>query len=149
MQYNNCVIHKNIFLEVDFVRKLMGVLLLTLIICLLVGCAEEKASPAEDFKYYIEDNEITITGYTGDDSEVYIPSEIAGYKVTGLGWSAFEDCNTIMSVSIPESVVNFDSVVFVRCEKLITVIFPSHMDIEEAKGQIGSSCYNCVDIKIR
>ncbi len=129
-------------------RKLMSVLLLTLIICLLGGCAEEKVSPVEDFKYLIEDNEITITGYIGDDSEVYIPSEILGYKVTGLGWMAFDNCDTIMSVSIPESVVNFDTTSFRNCDKLITVIFPSHMDLENAKEKI-VYCDNCVDIKIR
>lgn len=45
--------------------------------------------------------EITITKYTGNDTEVIIPPEIDGMPVTSIGKSAFHNCSSLTSVTLP------------------------------------------------
>jgi len=58
-----------------------------------------------DFEYEITDeDEVVITGYTGDDDEVDIPATIDGRPVTKIGEEAFMDQFGIYSVTIPPGV---------------------------------------------
>lgn len=66
-----------------------------------------------DYKYTINSNAtigssedenitITITDYTGSDTDLVIPGTIDGYKVTEIGDEAFRECASLKSVVIPE-----------------------------------------------
>jgi hypothetical protein len=44
------------------------------------------------FTYTASDGTITITGYTGTNGSVTVPSETNGIPVTSIGNSAFFDC---------------------------------------------------------
>ena len=57
-----------------------------------------------DFLYTVSSNEAKITGYTGEDSRVEIPSVIGSYPVTEIGNYAFEGCKSLEELVIPESV---------------------------------------------
>lgn len=46
------------------------------------------------------------------DADLVIPSEYNGLPVTGIGEAAFEDCSTLTSVTIPDSVTNIDRAAF-------------------------------------
>ena len=60
-----------------------------------------------DFGYFENDDcGITITGYSGSDAEVVIPSEIDGKSVTSIGYKAFEGCTNLTSITIPDSVMS-------------------------------------------
>ncbi|MDY2737439.1 hypothetical protein, partial [Intestinibacter sp.] len=48
-----------------------------------------------DFTYTVDNSEITITRYTGGDTQVVIPSEIDGMKVTSIGSYAFSRCDAL------------------------------------------------------
>ena len=56
--------------------------------------------------------------------EVVIPSEYNGKPVTRIGYSAFEDCKAITSVTIPDSVTDIDSSAFENCTGLTSVTIP-------------------------
>ena len=62
-----------------------------------------------------------IEKYLGSDTEVYIPSEIYGYKVTGIGDSAFYECIGLTSVIMPDSVASIGEYAFYSCDSLISV----------------------------
>ena len=85
------------------------------------------ASPSVAKFLYIQTGDTaTITGYTGDDEVLVIPSKIDGFQVTAIsdnafqsqtlrnvivadgitkiGWFAFRDCPALSSVTIPSSV---------------------------------------------
>lgn len=67
------------------------------------------AEQSGDYTYEVLDSQsCKITGYTGTDTELVIPSKIEGYAVTQIGDSAFEvsdeDPIKIEKVTIPESV---------------------------------------------
>ena len=55
--------------------------------------------------YEIVDGEVTITGYTDElPAELTIPATIEGYPVTTIGNSAFCDCTSLKSVTLPDSI---------------------------------------------
>ena len=61
-------------------------------------------TPIDSFTYEINGESVTITGYTGSEGNVTIPSEIDGKPVTAIGERAFSHNNTLTSVAIPDSV---------------------------------------------
>lgn len=88
-----------------------------------------------DFKYTYDkkSDSITITGYTGNDSNVTIPSQIEGGKYNGkkvktIGMTefrgAFQDNKKITSVTIPSGVTNTGPFAFSGCTNLKTVKLP-------------------------
>ena len=56
------------------------------------------------FEYVIESNSITITDYVGNQRDVIIPSVIDGYPVKKIGNQAFQNCDYITNITIPDGV---------------------------------------------
>ena len=54
--------------------------------------------------YEIDNNEVIITHYSGEDTNLEIPSEIYGKSVTTIGNHVFRDCDSLTSITIPNSV---------------------------------------------
>ena len=79
-----------------------------------------------DWEYdYDEEYGATITGYTGSDTDVIIPSTIGdNYPVTGLDMT-FASNHSITSVVVPEGVTSLGSYTFETCESLASVTLPS------------------------
>ena len=65
--------------------------------------------------------EIKIIRYTGDASEITIPSEINGSTVTYIDDNAFSDCTSIKSITIPDSVTNISLSAFSGCTSLTSI----------------------------
>ena len=63
-------------------------------------------TPIDSFTYEINGESVTITGYTGSEENVTIPSEIEGKPVTAIGERAFSQNKTLTSVAIPDSVTS-------------------------------------------
>ena len=66
-------------------------LVLCVLLCGGVGMTAQAADSKTygDFTYEESKNGITITGYAGDETELVIPGEIAGKRVTSIGNWAF------------------------------------------------------------
>ena len=75
-----------------------------------------------DFSYTInENNEITITSYRGSLSSLDIPSVIDGKTVTTIGEEAFYFCDSLTSITIPNSVTTIGDEAFPNCESLTNI----------------------------
>lgn len=59
---------------------------------------------AGNFYYHVHEGYVSICGYVGDDTEIIIPSNIAGSPVSEIESKAFDGCNTIETITIPETV---------------------------------------------
>ncbi len=102
----------------------------------------ETASPVSDFTYEILEGQVTITGYTGSDEHVVIPSEIEGLPVKAIGETfeehgnvpfgpsyAFASNKTLKSVVIPDTVEYLGVMSFMSCEALETVQFSANLRV--------------------
>ncbi|MDR1891876.1 MAG: leucine-rich repeat domain-containing protein, partial [Oscillospiraceae bacterium] len=61
----------------------------------------------------------TVTGYTGNETNVKVPPLIAGIPVLKIGASAFSGNTALMSVTLPESVTTVETSAFRNCVGLI------------------------------
>ena len=100
-----------------------------LFICMLCGVKVYAASNdvhiTDDYKYVIDENNntIKITKYLGtEQTEVVIPDQIDGKKVTAISGWAFSGNKVIQKVTIPYSVVELGEEVFSNCSSLENVI---------------------------
>ena len=73
------------------------------------------------FTYTINNGTITITGYTGTNSVLTIPSTIDDLPVTDIGTNAFAYCHNLTSVTIPESVTSIGYIAFYQCVGLTNI----------------------------
>lgn len=69
------------------------------------------------------------------DTEIKIPSQYLGMPVTGIGSSAFEYCDGLTSVYIPEGVTEIGDFAFYRCRSL------TNIDIPEGVTRIGKLAF--------
>ena len=106
-----------------------------------------ESAPA--FVYTYEKNGIgfTITGYYGElPTEVSIPSEIDGLPVTNIGAFAFDGCESLRSVTIPESVNSIGHRAFAACKNLISITIPD--GVTSISSQAFDGCQNLIRITI-
>ena len=89
--------------------------------------------PAEDtdpaptdtrFLYSISEGKATITGYTGKETTLVIPSAIDGYAVHGIADSAFSS-STLKSVTISSGIARIDWFAFSECPNLEAITVPA------------------------
>ena len=102
-----------------------------LVLCVLLCGGMSMTAQAEertDDGFYYEENKdggITITGYTGDETELVIPGEIDGKGVTSIGDSAFRDCSSLTSIKIPAGVTSIGDFAFEYCYGLTSIEIPA------------------------
>lgn len=77
-----------------------------------------------DYKYTLNNGQVTITGYTGKSLDIEIPSNIEGFPVTDIGEGAFQN-TYIRSVVIPSCVRRIDWFAFSGCTCLESITIPS------------------------
>ena len=98
----------------------------------------------EDYEYKeLDDGTLEITEYTGSDTEIVVPAEIDGKKVSKIGcwkreiyhptgpnsgsveviWGgAFEGCRSLTRVELPAGLTEIDSTAFEGCSSLMEII---------------------------
>jgi hypothetical protein len=77
------------------------------------------------FNYTIEHGAVTITDYSGDDTDLIIPTSLDGFPVTRIGEAAFPSKWNLTSITIPNSVVSIGNEAFNDCWNLTSVFIGS------------------------
>ena len=77
--------------------------------------------------FYFDETTGTITGYTGSDTELEIPSTINGVNVTTIGKDVFRDCTFIESIQFPEGLTSFSECSFYGCTSLTEIHLPDSL----------------------
>ncbi len=78
-------------------------------------------TPDEAFEYTIANNQVTITKFTGSQTDVSIPPTIEDKPVVAIGQRAFYNNTSLTSVTIPSSVTSIMNYAFEYCSKLTSV----------------------------
>lgn len=66
-----------------------------------------------------------VSGYTGEPVNVVIPNTYNNLPVTSISGSAFSQCNSLTSVTIPNSVTSIGDGAFHGCDNLMSVEIPN------------------------
>ena len=109
------------------------------------GFTGNTGSTEDGLSYGETENEITISGYTGNATTLEIPSEINGKPVTAIGEKAFYNCDTITSIVIPSSVTTIGKYAFYSCSSLTSIVIPNSVTTigEYAFSSCGSLAIYC------
>lgn len=100
-------------------KKLLLSALLICIGALAFGMINACAETYGDLTYIISNNEVTITNCnTSASGELVIPETIEGYPVAEISYFAFENCDALTSITIPDSVILIDDFAFSNCDNL-------------------------------
>lgn len=123
-------------------KRVFAALFAALIMLAALAVVPAGAETSGDWEYQIEGGTATIIGYTGSATEVTIPGEIDGYKVTKIDIGAFSFCTSLTNVSIPDSVTDIGRRAFFSCTALTSVTIP------DSVNRIGDyAFYNCTSLK--
>ena len=78
--------------------------------------------------YRLNDNEVKVTVYNGNEKNIEIPATANGSKVTVVGANLFQ-ASDIESVKIPEGVTEIQKHAFSSCQNLKEVNFPDGLKV--------------------
>ena len=77
----------------------------------------------KDYTYSVSNGAATITKYTGNARNLYLPSTLGGYPVKRIGEGAFAGCN-FETVSLPSRLEIMDAYAFQNCVRLNSITLP-------------------------
>ena len=80
------------------------------------------AANESDFEFIKEYGR--ITKYLGKDKNVVIPSQIGGVNVKNIGYQAFQYCDTVETVILPDTVTIIGNSAFEGCTSLKEIKIP-------------------------
>ena len=88
---------------------------------------EEVAYPVTGGNIYFDPATGTITDCDEEVTEAQIPSEINGVAVKGIGERAFEFCDSLTSITLPDSLTSIGESTFHRCTSLENITLPDSL----------------------
>ena len=88
------------------ISSFMVVVVMLLLFSQIAYAAEDnKEYSAGHFFYHSHEGYVSISGYLGRETEITIPSNISGKPVSEIEAKAFDGCDTIQTVTVPDTVV--------------------------------------------
>ena len=97
--------------------------------------AEEGTAESFTLKYEISNKQVTVTGCTGSDNILMIPSEIEGLPVTAIAENAFAGNTDIAICILPDSIETVGARAFSTCPNL------SNLSIGKKVSSIGDYAF--------
>lgn len=97
-------------------------------------------APSSDSSYYI------ITGYTGMDKDIVLPSVYQGKPVKEIAKNAFSNRQGLTSVTLPEGIIKIGESAFDGCTSLVSVTLPSSISYIDLYAFYG--CESLRDVHI-
>lgn len=92
--------------------------------CIPAASADSEMVGGVEWSYDVSAGEATVAGAEPAAGNLAIPSSLGGYPVTGIGNSAFENRENLVSVAFPEGVRRIGRSAFYGCSGLTSVSLP-------------------------
>lgn len=90
----------------------------------------------------LADGTAVVRGYTGQDTDLVIPSVLGGYPVSTIGADAFSGREELRSVTLPETLRTIEENAFTRCKGLESITLP------EGLASVGNNAFGwCTGLK--
>ena len=125
----------------SFVKRTLSLILALAMVIGLLPVTARAGELDNGLVYEVYADHVEITDYTGDATEVVIPSKIKRIPVTVIGESAFSNCSDLTDIVIPDSVTSIGGNAFSSCSSLTSIALPS------AITSIGESTfYGCTSL---
>ena len=130
------------------------VIMFTCIVLLKIPVSATVTGTYGDFTYIIENNTVTITGYTDHGSTVVeVPETIDGYPVTKIGEGAFCKGATtkyypIERITLPSTIEIIDDDAFYNCQALENINLDECNNITRIGCNAFSACHSLRSIYI-
>ena len=88
-------------------------------------CGEYMPSEGLEFTLNSNKSSYCVSGIgTCTDSDIVIPCTYNGLPVTSIGYDAFRNCDTLTSITIPDSVTSICDYAFYNCNSLTSITIP-------------------------
>ncbi|MBQ7295409.1 MAG: leucine-rich repeat domain-containing protein [Clostridia bacterium] len=134
------------------ISKKMLLLVITVMLCfavtIAVSATEEETIYVEGYYGYTEKSgEATIIVVDRTISgDITVPSTLGGYVVTEIYESAFSYCESLTSITIPDSVESIGQYAFQKCSNLKSVTLTE--GITNIENGIFALCYNLTEVNL-
>lgn len=117
------------------------------------GAGSEPLTTEDGFQYAYQDTAksiIQIKKYTGNAVNLTVPSQIDGVAVTSIAENAFQECNSLVSVTISSGITSVGTNAFRNCSHLEKVFFSdtvSELGTTNAYTKSAWLFYGCSKLK--
>lgn len=127
-------------------KRFLSVLLIMMLCMGIFSCTAVLAEVEGDFEYSLTfDNGASIVKYTGSATELVIPDTLGGLPVKEIGGGAFENCTSLVSVALPESVEVIGSNAFSNCTSLANIQLCEQVWLIDSDSFSNTAFYNNPD----
>lgn len=124
-------------------KKVLSILLaIVIVLCVFTSALPSFALPYNDFIYEIVDESVIITGYTGSETAVVVPSQIDGLNVEKISDNTFKDNKNITAVTVSSGVKDIGASAFENCTSLATISLPDTIIHIGEKAIYNTAYYN-------
>lgn len=130
-------------------KKILSIIIvITMIIGTLtpINAYENETNSYGNWEYAIVDGNIMITKYVGSETNITVPTEIDGKKVTTIGDNAFELNETVNIVILPEGIITIGEDAFRYCTKLTHIQIPN--SVKFIKRSAFEHCYSLTEVNM-
>ena len=94
------------------------------------------------FEYTVSGNAVTIDKCKSTGIKITVPSEIDGKPVTRIASEAFNTCENVKMLTLPDSIEDIGNMAFAGCENIASLTLPSSLK------KIGTYAFGyCIKIK--
>ncbi len=115
--------------------------LIAIFLVILCAISPARADTYGNFTYTATNASVTITRYSGSETNVTIPESILDEPVTSIGTGAFQNCTNLLNVTIATNITNIGNSAFFGCRRLMNITIPSSVAI------IGDEAFfNCTSL---
>ncbi|MBD5552345.1 MAG: leucine-rich repeat domain-containing protein [Lachnospiraceae bacterium] len=98
-----------------------------------------------EYEIIAQDGTVRILTYLGDESIIFIPTELDGRKISVIGKNAFSRNATVEQVIFPSGITEIEREAFAYCSRLETVILGQ--ELEKIGGRAFAYCPSLTEIR--